>query len=113
MLSVCKEKGKIATMPDVPGVLVFMSGHVGVYIGGGEVIEARGHEYGVIKIPSMGKLGKMPMDRVSEVYPQSQGRDVERPNRQRNKLQGGLCCQRRWRLSRKQDRKRVVLHRQA
>lgn len=49
MLSKCLEKGKIATMPDIPGVLVFMNGHVGVYIGGGEVIEARGHEYGVVK----------------------------------------------------------------
>lgn len=45
----CRERGAIATMPDTPGVLVFMSGHVGVYIGNGEVIEARGHEYGVVK----------------------------------------------------------------
>ena len=45
----CKEKGEIATMPDVPGLLVFYDGHVGVYIGGGEVIEARGHKYGVVK----------------------------------------------------------------
>ena len=45
----CSERGGISTMPDIPGVLVFMSGHVGVYIGGGEVIEARGHEYGVVK----------------------------------------------------------------
>lgn len=49
MRSACKEKGDIGTMPDVPGVLVFMPGHVGVYIGGGYVIEARGHEYGVVK----------------------------------------------------------------
>lgn len=49
MLSVCKTKGKIATMPDIPGVLVFMPAHVGVYIGGGYVIEARGHDYGVVK----------------------------------------------------------------
>lgn len=39
----------IDTIPDVPGVLVFYNGHVGVYIGGGEVIEARGHKYGVVK----------------------------------------------------------------
>lgn len=49
MRAACKEKGDIGTMPDVPGVLVFMSGHVGIYIGGGYVIEARGHEYGVVK----------------------------------------------------------------
>lgn len=49
MRSKCTEKGNINTMPDIPGVLVFMDGHVGVYIGGGEVIEARGHEYGVVK----------------------------------------------------------------
>lgn len=45
----CKEKGDIFTMPDMVGVLVFYSGHVGVYIGNGEVIEARGHAYGVVK----------------------------------------------------------------
>lgn len=49
MRTSCKEKGDIGTMPDVPGTLVFMNGHVGVYIGGGYVIEARGHEYGVVK----------------------------------------------------------------
>jgi len=39
----------IASLPELPGALVFMEGHVGVYIGGGEVIEARGHSYGVVK----------------------------------------------------------------
>jgi len=48
MLSLCKEKGVISSMPDIPGVLVFMKGHVGIYAGKGEVIEARGHEYGVV-----------------------------------------------------------------
>ena len=44
------KKGEgISTMPDVKGILVFMKGHVGVYIGDGWVIEARGHAYGVVK----------------------------------------------------------------
>ena len=49
MLNACKTKGEISAMPEVPGVLVFYKGHVGVYIGGGEVIEARGRRYGVVK----------------------------------------------------------------
>ncbi len=42
-------KGDIKTMPEKKGLLVFKASHVGVYIGGGEVIEARGHSYGVVK----------------------------------------------------------------
>lgn len=44
-----KRKGtSMSTLPEVPGVLVFMKGHVGVYLGNGEVIEARGHKFGVV-----------------------------------------------------------------
>ena len=39
----------------MPGVLVHMPGHVGVYIGGGKVIEARGTMYGVVKTKVMGR----------------------------------------------------------
>ena len=45
----CTETGNIKTIPELPGVLVFMPGHVGIYVGNGEVIEARGHLYGVVK----------------------------------------------------------------
>lgn len=46
----CKRKSAdISTLPEIPGILVFSKGHVGVYIGNGEVIEARGHKYGVVK----------------------------------------------------------------
>lgn len=41
--------GTISSIPDVPGIPVFMSGHVGVYVGNGDVIEARGFSYGVVK----------------------------------------------------------------
>ena len=45
----CSKRGLLKTMPKVPGTCVFMPGHVGVYIGDGYVIEARGHAYGVVK----------------------------------------------------------------
>ena len=41
------EKGKIKNMPDIPGLAVWKSGHIGVYVGNGKVIEARGFDYGV------------------------------------------------------------------
>ena len=49
MLEKCKTKGNISSIPELVGVLVFMTGHVGVYIGNGYVIEARGHNWGVVK----------------------------------------------------------------
>lgn len=39
MVQVAKVKGKIATLPERPGVLVQMNGHIGIYIGNKEVIE--------------------------------------------------------------------------
>ena len=49
MYMACAKRGDISAMPEVRGLLVFCSGHVGIYIGNGEVIEARGHYYGVVK----------------------------------------------------------------
>lgn len=43
------EKGSMATMPEIPGILLHASGHIGVYIGGGYAIEAMGTKYGVVK----------------------------------------------------------------
>ena len=47
----CGRKGTLNSMPDIPGVCVFRAdmGHVGVYIGNGQVVEAMGHAYGVVK----------------------------------------------------------------
>ena len=54
---VCPENGSIDTMPDIPGVCVFMRdmSHVGVYVGGGDVVEATGHARGVVKTKLAGR----------------------------------------------------------
>nr|DAP07536.1 MAG TPA: N acetylmuramidase [Caudoviricetes sp.] len=53
----CSESGSIDTMPDMPGVCVFMRdmSHVGVYIGDGYVVEATGHAKGVVKTKLAGR----------------------------------------------------------
>ena len=43
------ESGPISTIPEIPGLAVWVDGHIGVYIGNGEVIEAMGTYYGVCK----------------------------------------------------------------
>jgi hypothetical protein len=45
----CEISGKINSIPEVAGVLVFFDGHTGIYEGNGYVIEARGHAYGVVR----------------------------------------------------------------
>lgn len=42
-------KGDISKMPDKKGLLVLKNNHIGVYIGSGYVVEAKGHSYGVVK----------------------------------------------------------------
>lgn len=50
----CTIRGKISSFDRVPGRLVFKGkdskmSHVGVYIGDGKIIEAKGHKYGVVE----------------------------------------------------------------
>jgi cell wall-associated NlpC family hydrolase len=52
----CKKRGPIKDMPMIPGCTVYMysepkkrMAHVGIYIGDGIVIEARGVDYGVVQ----------------------------------------------------------------
>lgn len=47
--------GTIDTIPDTPGLAVWHDGHIGVYIGNGEVIEAMGTKYGVVKTQLEGR----------------------------------------------------------
>jgi hypothetical protein len=41
--------GSMDIMPDIPGLGVWKSGHIGIYIGNGKVIEAMGTKYGVVR----------------------------------------------------------------
>lgn len=52
MYNLASEKGLIDSLPEIPGVLLHMSGHCGVYIGNGQVIEATYNPkfgFGVVK----------------------------------------------------------------
>ena len=52
MFEYCKKIGMdwggMDSMPDIPGIAVRMAGHVGVYVGDGEVVEWRGFKYGCV-----------------------------------------------------------------
>ncbi|PKL00079.1 MAG: hypothetical protein CVV56_08165 [Tenericutes bacterium HGW-Tenericutes-1] len=44
-----KEKGPISNIPEIPGLVLWMKGHAGIYIGGGEFIECAGAPTGMFK----------------------------------------------------------------
>lgn len=56
--------GDISTMPEIPGLMLWKSGHAGVYIGGGYAVEAMGTQKGVVKTEVSGRgwrgWGKLP-----------------------------------------------------
>ena len=45
MISYCKKTGPIKDIPDIPGLVVWKSGHIGVYVGGGYTVEMKGFDY--------------------------------------------------------------------
>lgn len=52
LFQLATESGTIETIPNIPGILVYMPNHVGIYVGNGEVIEssyAVGVGFGVVK----------------------------------------------------------------
>lgn len=72
MRDACTINGKISILPEVPGMLVFKDGHVGVYEGNGYVIEARGHDYGVVRTKlesrSWSSWGRCPFIEYEGIY---------------------------------------------
>lgn len=64
LIKLCTEQGPIKDIPEIPGLIVWKDSHVGVYIGDGYCIEAKGHAYGVVKSKvadrPFTKWGKLP-----------------------------------------------------
>ena len=50
MIGICKKTGPISTIPDIPGLVVWKSGHIGVYVGGGYTVEMKGFDYDCRKV---------------------------------------------------------------
>lgn len=51
MFENASEKGTIDTIPEIPGLAVWHEGHIGIYIGNGEVVQAANTTVGVIRMP--------------------------------------------------------------
>ncbi len=71
LFDIAAVKGDISVMPDTPGLAVQKDGHVGIYIGGGEVIEARGNRLGVAKTKLEGRGWKHYVQVPTLTYVQS------------------------------------------
>ena len=65
MYKICEDKGPISTLPDIPGLIVWKDGHIGVYIGDGYAIEMRGFDYDckcdLVKNRPWTHWGKLPL----------------------------------------------------
>ena len=49
MFENANEKGTINTLPEIPGLAVWYEGHIGIYIGNGEVVQAANTQVGVVR----------------------------------------------------------------
>ena len=56
MFSLAPVKGPISTMPEQPGLGLYMPGHVGVYVGSGMAVSAESEDTGVVE-RSVGSCG--------------------------------------------------------
>jgi len=74
LFKMCKVTGDIKAIPDIPGIVVWKDGHIGVYIGGGYTIEMRGFDYDCVKRKVKDgpwkKWGKLPMLSYDEPKPE-------------------------------------------
>lgn len=49
MYKKCVKTGPISTIPDIPGLIVWKDGHIGVYVGDGYTVEMKGFNYDCVK----------------------------------------------------------------
>ena len=49
MYYVADERGDMASLPEIPGIMLWKSGHAGIYLGDGWAVEERGFDYGCVK----------------------------------------------------------------
>lgn len=49
MIAYCKKTGDIKNIPEIPGIVVWKSGHIGVYVGNGYTIEMNGFDNDCMK----------------------------------------------------------------
>ena len=49
------DHGSLSAIPEIPGLVLWMDGHTGVYIGRGYAIEAMGTRYGVVRTEIAGR----------------------------------------------------------
>jgi hypothetical protein len=89
LLAQASEYGPVAVMPDIPGLAVQMDGHIGVYVGNGEVIEAQGNRSGVKKTKLNGRGWKWYI-KVPGIYYEENGTYLIH-GRQVTLRQGKIC----------------------
>lgn len=69
MFKLCKETGPIGSIPDIPGLVVWKDGHIGVYVGGGYTVEMKGFNYDCkrnrVKDGPWKKWGKLPASMIT------------------------------------------------
>ena len=74
LFDMCKETGDIKTIPDIPGIVVWKSGHIGVYVGNGYTVEMKGFNNDCrrnkVTDGPWKKWGKLPMLSYEEPKPE-------------------------------------------
>ena len=69
MIALCSKTGPISTIPDEPGLVVWKSGHIGVYVGNGYTVEMKGFDYDCrrnkVKSGPWTKWGRLPKSMIS------------------------------------------------